>query len=166
MKKTTCALLFCLLPLDETLANSPHPNSQEWRVSKTTDPLTLEQIYRAELDGLIQAGPHDKKKIRLIVRCQNKKAQLLINWNKFLGDESVAVSHAIDDEPSDTALWDVIGEKTTTSLPNNTALFMQRMQGGKKLAVHVKPWRGQPINAVFHLDGAESALANISKDCR
>jgi len=165
VKKTTCTLLFCLLPLGQTLANNQHPHIEKWHVIKSTDPLTLEPVYRAELDGLVQDEGRSKKKIRLIVRCQNKKAQLLINWHKFLGDESVAVSHAIDGEPSDTSLWEVIGERTTTSLPNATALFVQRMQDGRKLEVNVKPWRGQPINAVFHLDGAESALADISKDC-
>jgi len=165
MKKTICTLWFCLLSLTEALASNGQPTGGSWRVIHSTDPLTLEPIYRAELDGWIEDGPRDKKKINLTVRCQNKKAQLLINWHKFLGEQAAAVSHAIDGEPSDTSAWDVIGNQTTTSLPSSTALFMQRMVDGRELKVGVKPWRGHQINAVFHLEGAQTALADIRKDC-
>jgi len=165
MKKIACTLLFCLFLLTETFAASQQLTRGHWRVSKSTDPLTSEQIYRAVLDGWVQAKPRDKNKIRLTVRCQNKKAQLLINWYKFLGEKPVAVSHAIDGEPKDISIWDVIGSKTTTALPDSPALFMQRLQDGRKLEATVKPWRGEPINAVFQLNGAQSALADISKDC-
>jgi len=168
MKKTTCALLFCLLPLSDTLkASEEQAQNGHWRVIKGTDLFTLEEIYRADLDGVIQGESRNKKKISLTVRCQKgKKAQLMINWHRFLGDKAVAVSHSIDGEPGKSLLWDVIGERTTTSLPaGSIALFMQRLQDGSTLDVHVAPWRGQPINAVFHLNGAESALADIRKDC-
>jgi len=167
MKKNTGALLLCLFSLTDTLANSQHPGMGGWWVSKSTDPVTLEQVYRAELDGLVQNKVRNPQAntIKLIVRCQNKKPQLLINWRKFLGDDEVTVSHAIDGEPSETSSWVIVGEKTTTSLTDSTALFVQRILDGKKLEVQVKPYRGLPINAVFQLDGAKNALADISKDC-
>jgi len=165
MKKTACTLLFCLYSLTETFAANQHSSGGSWRVSKSTDPLTLEQIYHAELDGWVQDNAPRKKKISLTVRCQNKKTQLLINWHKFLGKDSIAVSHAIDGDPKDTLEWNVIGSRTTTALPTSPALFVQRLQDGMKLEVDVKPWRGDTINAVFQLDGAQTALADISKDC-
>jgi len=168
MKKITCTLLFCLLPLAAQSAEQREYKARHghWHTSKSTDPLdNLSTVYRADLEGVIQDGPLDKKKVHLTVRCQNKKARLMINWYKFLGEHTVAVSHAIDGEPADTSQWEVVGSKTTAALPVSPALFLQRMVDGNTLRVNVTPFRGHPLTALFYLDGAQKALEGISQDC-
>jgi len=167
VKKTICAVLVCLFSLGQILAGSRIQASEGgWRVSKSAAPVSFEAIYRADLDALAEDDAQRSKRISLTVRCQNRKAQLLIYWRRFLGEQSVAVSHAIDGEPADSTLWDIVGGGSTSSLAEaSVARFIRRMQDGRKLEVRVKPWRGHSVAAVFDLDGADSALADIRRDC-
>lgn len=142
----------------------------EWNVSEDVNPVDDSKTSYASLvsgEGSTGGG----QGVSLTVRCKEKKTEVYVNWNDYLGDDSRDVYNEwkrvivrVDSEPAKTERWGVSTDNEATFAPSGVALA-KRIAKADRLVLQTTPYAESPATAVFALKGANNALKAVAANC-
>lgn len=168
-KKGTVERLSCFDQLADRhglapkMVATPTAGKGKWATSTTTDPLTDKSIYLAFLDADQGAGRFGEK-IDMVVRCKDNRTEMYINWQSFLGMDSVSITHRIDKSSAVTSTWDVSTDHKSAFMRSPVAALKQ-MASSENFIANVTPYGESPVTAVFDTKGAAAALQDVRSGC-
>ncbi|WP_187394897.1 type VI secretion system-associated protein TagO [Pigmentiphaga aceris] len=139
--------------------------SGEWRTSTQTDPLTDKSVHVATLIADSGRGRFGEA-IGLTVRCANNKTELYINWNSYLGLESIFTTYRVDKDAAAKSTWTISTDHKAAFFPGSPVTVLKRLVTSQSFVANVTPYGENPVTATFKTAGAETALADIRKGCK
>jgi hypothetical protein len=131
---------------------------QGWRVAD------VEQTAVERLGG--DTDPIAEPKLR--VSCMRGVTSVFVDWGQpFLTYEENLIEFQdvelqVDDQPSSTSAWYVVGPFTTS--PPDDVSFRDYFFGGSTLSLRTEAF-GKELTIKFELDGAQQAFHNVRYSC-
>ncbi|KFC00953.1 hypothetical protein GTGU_03609 [Trabulsiella guamensis ATCC 49490] len=106
----------------------------------------------------------------LSIRCQEKKTDLLINWDTYLGSHEKQVLYRLDKQNEqktkwNISKWDILNDSKAVFYHGNPIEFIQSLAKASKLLAMVKPYNDKSVSATFDLAGLPEALKSIQDAC-
>lgn len=143
---------------------SGKPGSGVWSTRTSIDPMTDTSIHTAIL--LAESGKSKYgKSIVLAVRCANNMTELWVSWDSYLGNRDTKVTHRVGKDKPKTAPWSLSTNNQSTFYPGSPVNLLKSIAQSTSFVANVTPYNASPITAVFDTTGADTALADIRKDC-
>ncbi|MGA3683482.1 type VI secretion system-associated protein TagO [Pseudomonas graminis] len=139
--------------------------SGKWYTTTKTDPLTDKSIYTAILISESGKGRFGEN-ISMVARCANGTTDLFVNWSSFIGTDDASVTYRVGKNKAITRSWQISTDHTSTFFPGSPVKTLKDMMQAETFAVNVTPYSESPVTAIFEVSGAESAFADIRKDCK
>lgn len=146
---------------------SPATNAgSKWTTNVRTDPLTDESIYTSRLSAEQGSGRYGDA-ISLLVRCEDNTTEMYINWNSYLGRDSVRTTYRVGKEKALTSGWTASTDGKAAFFPSSPIPTLKKIIASEdpSFVASVTPYSESPVTAIFNTTGAEEALADIRKGC-
>lgn len=159
MKKLLAFVFICA---GIVAAEIPNPNGK-WDVSISKDELTDNKTVFLSLIASSGLGKYGDP-VYLIIRCQNNKTEMFINWQTFLGLDTIEAIDRVDDKKAETSYWDISTDRKA-SFRRNPVPQIKKMLDSKKYVAQVTPYSENPITAVFETDGLGNAIKELRETC-
>ncbi|PHM31284.1 type VI secretion system-associated protein TagO [Xenorhabdus innexi] len=102
---------------------------------------------------------------RLIIRCQNKKTEIYINWGAYLGIDETEVTTRINQEKAAKKWWIISTDNKSAFYPDGKIAFIKSLFGKNKLFAQVTPYGENTINTTFNVTGLSDEIAPVRKSC-
>ena len=100
----------------------------------------------------------------LYLRCAENKTEAYINWNVFLGSDSIKVLLRYDKEKAKTRRWDTSTDHKSLFVRGNIP-FIKKLLKHKKLLVKVTPYSESPVTTTFDVRGLKEAIKPLREAC-
>lgn len=143
--------------------NTTSSSKGAWRTSTDVDPLTDKSVHFAIIDATQGRGRFGDR-ISLVVRCKNQETEAYIDWQTFLGTDSITVTDRVDKSTAATTTWSISTDHKASFMPEPRTT-LERFLGATSYVVNLTPYGESPITALFNIAGAEQAFRNIRRDC-
>ena len=101
----------------------------------------------------------------LKLRCMDSETAVAIDWENYVGNDSVPVTFGLDGGSQARADWSVSVNGMATSYPGKAAALARSLLGARQLDVKVTPYGGHQISARFDLAGLAAAIAPLRAAC-
>nr|WP_249934131.1 type VI secretion system-associated protein TagO [Campylobacter sp. RM16190] len=151
--------LFCI----GIFASSTLEQNGKWIQDITKDELTDNKTVVLWLEATSGRGTYGEI-ATLIIRCQNNKTEMYINWNAYLGLDYIKVIDRIDSKKAETSYWD-ISTDSKASFKRTPVSYIKKMLNSKKYIAQVTPYRENPITAVFETEGLGKVIKELRETC-
>jgi type VI secretion system protein VasI len=142
-------------------------NKGKWVVSESTSPIddsvTVTMMLDASDTILNPYGQFTRP--TLILRCSENKTNAFINWNMFLGTDTIRVLNRIDKQKAKTRSWYISTDNKAIFAPKDIA-FIKSLFGHEKLLQQLTPYSESPKTASFKIGGLQEAIKPLRKACR
>lgn len=103
--------------------------------------------------------------VTLSLRCMDKETSVFIDWESYVGSDSVPVTVDIGGTGDSRGNWRISPNGTMTYYPGKTVPFVQSLLNAKQLDVRVNPYGGHEISASFDLGALPSAIQPLRQAC-
>jgi len=116
-----------------------------------------------------------------ILRCQDGKTDLFIDWGEFISTQNRIVEWRIGEAEAVTSEWNISTDYEATFFPGFTersatccpfiytthpvSTTIKAMFGEKLFVARVTPYAESRMTAVFDITGIEHAVANVREAC-
>src|SRR5262249_6890040 len=124
----------------------------KWLTTRSRNPVDDAERVAIELRSEARAARVGTP-VTLLIRCQDGRPELSLNWGAYLGGRTAAVTTRIGSEPAETAAWRSSEDNSTSFLPGDAGAFIRRMIAADKMAAQVTPYSKTPISATFETAG-------------
>jgi len=138
-----------------------------WHTSSETSPiddstnvflsLASEDTIEGQFGGTVRP--------QLYVRCKEKKTELYVSWDVYLGIDETQVLHRLDDRPARTSTWNISTDNKATFCGGSDLAFVRELIKHEKLLLRVTPYGEKPVMANFALTGLENAVLPLQEAC-
>lgn len=118
------------------------------------------QLPAAAVHGSIGGDPPI-----LVLRCRDTETSVAIEWQNYIGSNSVPVTLRLDRHGGAQQLWQASPNGSGTGYPGNAIGLIRRLSAGGTLDARVSPYGGYAIDATFDLTGITDALVPLRKAC-
>lgn len=100
----------------------------------------------------------------LYVRCEENKTQVFVDWDVFLGVDSIPVLYRFDTDNAKRSEWSVSTDYKAAfvSEPIN---FIHKLMNSEKLLVQVIPHSSNEITTEFFVEGLRGAIKPLQEAC-
>lgn len=151
-----------LAPSSETTTTK---GAGKWQTSKEVDPLNDKEIHFALLPADSGKGKYGGR-IAMMVRCQDNKTETYINWNSYLGSETIRTTYRLDKNPAQTSNWGLSTDKKAAFFPGSPVALLKQMADSQTFVANITPYNENPITATFDTSGADAAFRDIRASCK
>jgi len=135
-----------------------------WSLNERTDPLDDSPIVT-----LINVAESGRSRFgdrpTLILRCQNNRTEVFINWDEYLGTSSPTVSYRVGDGEMRQSRWSLSTTNRATFFPGSHIGLIQELAVASQFVARVTPSRQSPITAVFDLTGLNEHIGTLREAC-
>lgn len=158
----------------QSAAAAPPPDKGAWRTSSREDPVTGRTRHSAVLmasnrtEGIVSQPVTS----RLVVRCQDNKTEVYLDWETYLGgnsgdfrDNRQIVTLRIGDGDPFTVRANVSTDNEATFFPSPIPSILKPAANADTLAARTTPYNESPQTAVFNLTGMRAALSDLAAAC-
>ena len=158
----------------ERPAPAPPPDKGAWQTSSREDPVTGRTRHNAILMASNRTEGIASQRVTpaLVVRCQDNKTEVYINWKHYLDgnsgdfrDERHIVTLRIGDGDPFTVRANVSTDKEATFFPSPIPSILKPAANADTLAARTTPYNESPQTAVFNLTGIRAALSDLAAAC-
>ena len=101
----------------------------------------------------------------LMIRCENDKLDVFINWIDYLGLASGDVTMQLGSAPTERKTWKHATSNRVTFYPGNATKFVRALGGVDRFTAETTPYREPPVKAVFLVAGLADALVSLKHAC-
>jgi len=122
-----------------------------WTVSVDTDPM---DDSKKILFILLADNSDMYDRIGLVIRYQNGRTELFVNWSDYLADNNKMTVRFGKEDPY-TVYWHESSDNTALFCPDPEA-FIQKLLSNDSLVLRVTPYSSGPKAAVFNIAGLKA----------
>lgn len=137
----------------------------KWETSKDVDPLNDKEIHFAMLDADSGRGKYGGR-VSMMVRCNDNKTEMYINWNSYLGSSTTRTTYRIDKNPAQSSSWSLSTDKKAAFFPGSPIALLKQMADSQTFVANITPYNENPVTATFDTRGADSAFRDIRASCK
>ncbi|MBL0875784.1 type VI secretion protein [Serratia nevei] len=102
----------------------------------------------------------------LFITCREKKTELFINWETFLGIDGTRVLTRIDSQKAVNRTWQISTDNKATFYSGQTISLIKELMKSKKMFVQITPYGENPAQATFDLSGLSTAIKPLREACK
>ncbi|WP_233597644.1 type VI secretion system-associated protein TagO [Citrobacter cronae] len=139
----------------------------KWQVSTKTSPvddsenvyvsLSANDSFRSNFGGSITPD--------LYITCREKKTELFINWDTYLGLNETQMLSRLDKQKAKTKTWDISSDTKAVFYRGNVIEFVKSLSQANVMFTQITPYNESPVSATFDLAGLSEALKPLQKAC-
>ncbi|MGV8840018.1 MAG: type VI secretion system-associated protein TagO [Bauldia sp.] len=103
----------------------------------------------------------------LVVRCQNDRTSIYIDWNRFVTtdlDNRHPVTTRVDSAPSARSDWSLSTDFEATFAASPIP-FLRTLAGATTLLAETTPFASSPVRAEFSVTGIDRVIEDVSTRC-
>lgn len=138
----------------------------KWMTKLSTSPIDDSQTVKLVLVSSDTYVDGYGKQIRptLVVKCQENRTSVYINYKNFISTKSTTVTVRFDKEKATTQSWGVSSDHQAVFAPNGVSLAKSLMMH-ERLVVRLIPYSEDPVTTSFDLLGLYQAIVPLRKSC-
>ena len=146
--------------------SGPTPLPDKWTVNADTsamdDSPSVTAILVSENEDRVNA--YRSASAALIVRCLERKTDVYVAFDAFLGSGEVSVRTRLDDDKARDASWGVSTDNKAAFAPSAIA-FAKQLAKTETFRIRLTPFNESPIEYSFDVRGLDKHLPRIAEAC-
>ncbi|MGR7652546.1 type VI secretion system-associated protein TagO [Klebsiella aerogenes] len=161
-----------LFPQDETedVASSavePAPNPGKWLTHITTSPVddSKNVVLMLPSNDSIRTPYGETVTPTIFVACREKKTEVFINWDVYLGLEETSMLYRFDKQKAVERRWSISTDTKAVFYSGRDIDFVKAMVKANKMFARITPYNESPVSVTFDLTGLNSALKPLQQAC-
>lgn len=144
---------------------SPTLDNGNWRkieeISPVDDSKTV--ILSLSTDDKVRRGVMSASPL-LLIRCQQNKTSLYIDWGTFITTGRISILTRIDKEKAQTSTWLMSTDNEASFAPQAINLI-KNLLGKETLTTQVTPYNDSTYTVKFNISGLENAIKPVREAC-
>lgn len=139
----------------------------DWQHQAIHDHLKGKIGIGAMVGGMLEGAERGRHLGFLRVYCADNSTIVNVESDKFFfGSSPVSVRYSIDGGSVQSAQWNNCQDSRCVGLWGGQGIpFVKSLFGKRELKMVIELRFTAPINATFHIDGAEAALSEVGETC-
>lgn len=101
----------------------------------------------------------------LYVACREKKTELFIGWNVYLGLDETTMLYRLDKQKAVNKSWSISTDTKAVFYRGKTIDFIKNLSSGQMLFTQITPYNENPVSTTFNLKGLSEALKPLQESC-
>ncbi|MEM9469365.1 MAG: type VI secretion system-associated protein TagO [Pseudomonadota bacterium] len=152
--------------LQEDIAPSAAKFTGEWKTQKYRSEVDDSQNVIIQLDANAPFENDLGKSVMpsLFIRCQENKTDMGVNFETFLGMDSMPVLHRIESDEAKTTQWMVTTNHLAVLAPSPIKLIREMMHK-ERLLVKLTPHGANSVSTHFYINGLQNAIKPVQNAC-
>lgn len=102
----------------------------------------------------------------LVIRCQNNKTEVYIQWGAYLGLDTIETITRIDKEKATKKFWSVSTNNKSAFYPSGGIAFIKSLLNKEKLFAQVTPYGENPVKVSFNISGLNEEISPLKTACK
>lgn len=157
--------LTCYDQLNTSTVKKQEGDTGKWIKSERVSPIDDSPTVVLALESPDKAGSGFRaERPILIVRCQENRTSLYIDWGAFITTGKTRIVTRIDKEKAKTETWSVSSDNTATFSPTPIPLIKDLL-GKSSLIVQVTPFSDNTYTVNFDIKGLDNAITPVREAC-
>lgn len=156
-----------LLPPNEIQISEEKSDTGKWQVSTVEsdidDSTNVFAMLTADLPISSNFGRTSTPV--LFITCREKKTELFINWDVYLGLGETSMLHRLDKQKAVTKVWDISGNTKAVFYRGRTIDFIKSLEKSGKMLAQITPYNENSATTTFDLKGLSEAIKPLQKSC-
>lgn len=155
------------LPPTVAEESKPAVGVGKWQVSTKTSPiddsenvyviLSANDSFRSQFGELITPS--------LYITCREKKTELFLNWDTYLGLNETQMLSRLDKQKAKTKMWDISSDTKSVFYRGNVIEFIKALSKSNSMFTQITPYNESPVSVTFEVAGLSEALKPLQKAC-
>ncbi|MGE0972524.1 type VI secretion system-associated protein TagO [Klebsiella sp. WOUb02] len=156
-----------LLPPNEIQSPEEKSDTGKWQVSTVEsdidDSTNVFAMLTADLPISSNFGRTSTPV--LFITCRERKTELFINWDVYLGLGETSMLHRLDKQKAVTKVWDISGNTKAVFYRGRTIDFIKSLEKSGKMLAQITPYNENSATTTFDLKGLSEAIKPLQKSC-
>ncbi|HHB7041937.1 TPA: type VI secretion system-associated protein TagO [Klebsiella pneumoniae] len=156
-----------LLPPNEIQSPEEKSDTGKWQVSTVEsdidDSTNVFAMLTADLPISSNFGRTSTPV--LFITCREKKTELFINWDVYLGLGETSMLHRLDKQKAVTKVWDISGNTKAVFYRGRIIDFIKSLEKSGKMLAQITPYNENSATTTFDLKGLSEAIKPLQKSC-
>ncbi|UUE36570.1 type VI secretion protein [Pectobacterium aroidearum] len=138
-----------------------------WSVNVKTSPIDDSQNVFVSLDANESFAAPFGERVRptLYVLCREKKTELLINWDVYLGLDETTMLHRLDKQKAVNRTWSISTDTKAVFYNGRPIEFIKSLMSSEKMYAQITPYNENSVGVTFDLKGLSNAIKPLQQAC-
>lgn len=101
----------------------------------------------------------------LYIACREKKTELFINWDVYLGLDETTMIYRIDKQKAVNKVWSISTDTKAVFYSGKAIDFIKSLRAGQTLFTQITPYNENPVSTTFNLNGLSEAIKPVQESC-
>ncbi|HHT7527880.1 TPA: type VI secretion system-associated protein TagO [Raoultella planticola] len=161
-----------LFPQDATeegvsAAVEPASNPGKWLTHITTSPVddSKNVVLMLPSNDSIRTPYGETVTPTIFVACREKKTEVFINWDVYLGLEETSMLYRLDKQKAVERSWSISTDTKAVFYSGRDIDFVKALMKADKMFARITPYNESPVSVTFDLAGLNSALKPLQQAC-
>ncbi|HHT5345129.1 TPA: type VI secretion system-associated protein TagO [Raoultella planticola] len=161
-----------LFPQDVTeevvsAAVEPVSNPGKWLTHITTSPVddSKNVVLMLPSNDSIRTPYGETVTPTIFVACREKKTEVFINWDVYLGLEETSMLYRLDKQKAVERSWSISTDTKAVFYSGRDIDFVKALTKADKMFARITPYNESPVSVTFDLAGLNSALKPLQQAC-
>lgn len=156
-----------ILPPKAAEKSMPVVGVGKWQISTKTSPVDdSENVFlMLSANDSFRSNFGESITPDLYITCREKKTELFINWDTYLGLNETQMLSRLDKQKAKTKVWDISSDTKAVFYRGNVIEFVKSLSQTNVMFTQITPYNGSPVNATFDLAGLAEVLKPLQKAC-
>ncbi|WP_226102649.1 type VI secretion system-associated protein TagO [Dickeya oryzae] len=102
----------------------------------------------------------------LFITCREKKINVFINWEVYLGLQETSMLYRLDKQKAVTMPWTISTNTKAVFYRGQNVDFIKKLSNSNNLFVQITPYGENSVSTTFDLKGLSEAIKPLQKACR
>lgn len=148
-------------------AVEPAQNPGKWLTHITTSPVddSKNVVLMLPSNDSIRTPYGETVTPTIFVACREKKTEVFINWDVYLGLEETSMLYRFDKQKAVERSWSISTDTKAVFYSGRDIDFVKAMTKADKMFARITPYNESPVSVTFDLAGLNSALKPLQQAC-
>lgn len=150
------------------VSDQPTPeNKGSWSVHTKISPIDDSQNVVVSLGANETFASPFGGSVRpeLNILCRERKTELYINWDVYLGLDETRMLHRLDKQKAVTRTWSISTDTKAVFYNGRTIDFIKSLMSAEKMYAQITPYNENSAAVTFDLKGLSEAIKPLQKAC-
>lgn len=142
-------------------------NPGKWQTSISTSPVDDSKniILSLNSNDYIRTPFGESVMPTMYVACREKKTEVFINWDVYLGLEQTSMLYRLDKQKAVEKEWSISTDTKAVFYKGSDIGFIKSLAKADKMFTRITPYNEAPVSATFDLKGLSDAMKPLQKAC-
>ncbi|HGV3496593.1 TPA: type VI secretion system-associated protein TagO [Klebsiella michiganensis] len=148
-------------------ALEPAQNPGKWLTHITTSPVddSKNVVLMLPSNDSIRTPYGETVTPTIFVACREKKTEVFINWDVYLGLEETSMLYRLDKQKAVERSWSISTDTKAVFYSGRDIDFVKALMKADKMFARITPYNESPVSVTFDLAGLNSALKPLQQAC-